>query len=266
MKALLSIFLSTILLFLPVASADAQESAPTLPADALKEAFQGRAGAFVLLDCSTGKASFSDAAACSEKLPPCSTFKVWNTAIGLELGIVKDPDAPFWKWDGVKRAIEPWNKDQTLRSGFAVSCVPAYQDLARQIGAERMREWIDKLGYGDRDMSAGIDVFWLPEAGRKTLLITPQEQTELIAKLVNGKMPFSARTLEVLESIMKVETTARGTLYGKTGTGSAVGWWIGYVESGGKTFAYACVLKGEDVMGKDARAAAESILRRIGML
>ena len=134
---------------------------------------------------------------------------------------MKDPDGPFWKWDGKKRESEAWNKDQTLRSAFAVSCVPAFQNLARNIGQNRMQEWLDKIGYGDRNISSGIDVFWLPNPpDRETLLVTPMEQAEMIAQLVEEKLPFSAKTLATLKSIMTLKTSERGTLFGKTGTGS----------------------------------------------
>lgn len=242
------------------------------PADVIPQVFEGHRGAFVLIDCASGETFRHDPAACAQKIAPCSTFKIWNSAIGLELGLVTDPDAPFWKWDGEKRGIDGWNKDQTLRSAIAVSCVPAYQVLARQIGRERMQEWLDKIGFGDRNTSAGVDVFWLPAAGRKTLLISPDEQAQMIARLVQGKLPFSPKTLATLKSIMTLQTTGRGTLYGKTGTGTSEGgdfnwgWFIGYAESGGKTFAFACLLKGAGVMGKDARAATERILTARGIL
>lgn len=48
--------------------------------------------------------------------------------------------------------------------------MPAFQDLARQIGAERMQIWIDRIGFGDRNTSAGVDVFWLPAKGRSNVM------------------------------------------------------------------------------------------------
>jgi len=138
----------------------------TVPTDTIQKAFAGRLGAFVLIECSSGHTFRSDPADCTEKFAPCSTFRIWNSAIGLETGAVSDPDALFWKWDGTPRAIEAWNKDQTLRAAFAASCVPTYQALARTIGENRMQEWLDKIGYGDRNSSSGFDVFWLPPPPR----------------------------------------------------------------------------------------------------
>lgn len=233
----------------------------------IRPAFGGRDGAFVLVDCATGETTRSDAAACMEKIAPCSTFKIWNTAIGLEIGEAPGPDDPFWKWDGKKREIELWNHDQTLRSAFRVSCLPAYQALARRIGLERMQAWLDKIGYGDRNTSAGIDEFWLPDSGRQPLLISPDEQVALLRRLVNGEVPFSAKTQTVLKDIMLVKKTERGTLYGKTGSGQDAkagrdwGWFVGYVQTAsGKTYAFACLVKGKNAWSKDARAAVEAIL------
>ena len=241
------------------------------PSD-FSQAFKEHPGALVVIDCANGETFRSNANACAEKLPPCSTFKIWNTAIGLETGIITDADAPFWKWDGTKRSIEPWNADQTVRTAYQVSCVPAYQELARKIGQDRMAEWMQKIGYGDGNMASGLDVFWLPAEGRKSLLISPDEQAALMQDLVEGKTAFSGETLRVLKDVMQAEKTERGTLYGKTGTGTApdgssnLGWYVGYVESRGKTYAFAATVRGEKVMGKDARAAVEKIFREKKLL
>lgn len=256
------------MILLPLLAAASLSFAP----QTARDAFEGREGALVILDTQGDALLHFNETACQEKLAPCSTFKIWNTAIGLETGIISDPDAPFWKWDGQQYRIDAWNRDQTLRSAFQVSCVPAYQALARQIGAERMKEYLDKLAYGDRDISAGLDVFWLPEKGRRTLRISPDEQAALIGKLLNGNVPFSKKTLSVLKDIMKVKETDRGTLYGKTGTGrdasgtSNIGWFVGYVESGERQFPFACVLKAKAITGADARDVAAGVFSKAGLL
>lgn len=226
-------------------------------------------GAIVIQDVPTGDTyRHGDT---TEKLPPCSTFKIWNTIFGLETGVIKNADDLFWKWDGKKRFLDSWSKDQTLRSAFATSCVPAYQALARQIGQERMDLWIRKINYGDLNTSSGLDVFWLPEKGRKPLLISPDEQTALIARLVRGEIDLSSHTLAVLKDVMLAKKTDHGVLYGKTGTGTDdsgkfnMGWFVGYLETGGKTYAFAAVLKG-DVMGRDARDVLEKIFAAQGWL
>lgn len=232
--------------------------------------FGNRQGCFILVRCSDGKTVEFNPAGCDEKLPPCSTFKIWNTLIGLETGLIDRPDAPFYQWDGQKRFMAEWNRDLTLQEAFRVSCVPAYQSLARRIGAERMQSWLDKIQYGDRDISAGIDVFWLSSAKRKTLLITPREQALLLRQLALGQLPFSPKSRATLETIMEVRALDHGHLYGKTGSGvdaagsNNLGWFVGYLRDTQESYAYACVLQGENQTGKDARALVEAIVTESG--
>lgn len=243
-----------------------------IPESVVSNAFAGRAGAFIIIDCASGAISDFRPTSASERLAPCSTFKIWNTLIGLENGAISFAEEDFYRWDGETRAIPEWNKNLTLKEAFQASCVPAFQNLARQIGSKSMQSCIDRIAYGDRDISAGIDVFWLPAPGRKTLLVTPREQASLMCKLVSGKLPFAEKSRAVLKNVMTIKKTEHGVLYGKTGSSAdgtgkyTLGWFVGYVESNGKTFAFACTAKGVNVMGKDARAIVESVLERQGFL
>jgi beta-lactamase class D len=71
---------------------------------------------------------------------------------------------------------------------------------------------------------------------------------------------------------MTLKTSERGTLFGKTGTGSdernyyMLGWFVGYAESAGKTYAFACLVQGKGLTGKNARATTESILTDLRLL
>ena len=56
---------------------------------------------------------------------PASTFKIPNTLIALEEGVIKDQFEVI-KWDGVVRQYAPWNADQTLATAFSRSCVWCY--------------------------------------------------------------------------------------------------------------------------------------------
>lgn len=241
----------------------------SIPTTVVDPALDGRQAAIVIVDTATGESYRKGDT--SEKLPPCSTFKIWNTVFGLETGVIKNADDLFWKWDGKKRFLDTWSRNQTLRSAFATSCVPAYQQLARDIGQERMDLWIEKIGYGDRNTSSGLDVFWLPEKGRQPLLISPDQQATLITRLIKGEINLSPHTRAVLKDVMLVRKTDLGTLYGKTGTGTDdsgkfnLGWFVGYLESHGQTYAFAVALKG-DVMGKDAREVIERIFTAQGWL
>ncbi len=91
---------------------------------------------------------------------PASTFKIVNSLIGLETGKLTD-EKMIIKWDGIKRSNADWNRDMNMKEAFKASNVPYYQELARRIGADTMKKWIDTLSYGNRDISGGVDSFWL---------------------------------------------------------------------------------------------------------
>ena len=99
---------------------------------------EGTVGTFVGYKVDDYLIVASDKNRSGEPMLPASTFKIPNSLIALETGVVADTDNEVFKWDGVKRSIENWNRDHTLSSAFAASAVPVYQDIARRIGAERM--------------------------------------------------------------------------------------------------------------------------------
>ena len=245
----------------------------------MRAAFGQVDGAFVLRDCTTGEETVFGVETADTAFGPCSTFKIWNSLIGLEEGLVTEPDETFWTWDGEERSFVAWNKDQTWRSAFQSSCVPAFQELARKIGAERMQSWLEKLDYGNKDQCGRPDAFWLPRAGQKTIMITPREQARMVCRLVNGKLPARAESVAKLTEVMKLAATEQGTLYGKTGSGLRerpegpksevdfdMGWLVGFVESGEKKYAYACLVLGDGLTGKDARRVVEAALGAAGIL
>ena len=269
---------ASLLLFLLLTSLYARSANFPLNTNSVAEVLKGKQGVLVVTDTQTGESYVSDPTLGREAFGPCSTFKIWNTLIGLEEGILKSAFEPFWKWDGEKRSFPDWNRDLTLREAFQASCVPAFQALARRIGPERMQTWLDKLGYGNKDMCGRPDAFWLPRAGQKNILITPEQQADLINKLITGKLPVKKESVDALLDIMRIESSARSTLYGKTGSGlraakegpSAdghfdMGWLVGVLDCGGHKYSYACLVLGSGLGGKDARGAVQKVFRDSGM-
>jgi beta-lactamase class D len=234
---------------------------------------QGYDAALVIYNRTTGETVSIDPELSARRLSPCSTFKIYNTLIGLELGLIKGADAPWYQWDGVKRFIDGWNQDLTLREAFRVSPVPAYQILAREIGEAQMKEYIEKIGYGSQDISAGIDIFWLPRQDTTSIKISADEQADLLNKLLDGKLPFLAENIVILRDIMLVEKTDKGALYGKTGSGMDsdgnwnLGWFVGFLESGDTTYVFVCnVTGGESPSGVTAKKIVQDIFKSQGLL
>ena len=168
---------------------------------------------------------------------PASTFKILNTLIAMESGVVNGKDTAF-KWDHVDRGSDAWNRDHTLQTAFKASCVWVFQEIARRVGAERYISKLQALGYGNSRVGDKIDQFWLNDE----LKISAMEQIEFLSNLTNQALPFNAAHFAELRSIMLVEETPSYSLYAKSGwTGAAlkIGWYVGYVESNDEVILFA---------------------------
>jgi len=161
---------------------------------------------------------------------PASTFKIVNSLIGIQTGVISD-EKMIIKWDSVKRWNEDWNKDLTMEEAFRVSAVPYYQEVARRIGKDTMKRWIDSLSYGNKNISGPVDSFWL----NNHLKITPDEEMGLVKKLYFGQLPFYERTQSIVRKVMLHEDNTNYKLSYKTGwgnkeNGNEIGWIVGWIE------------------------------------
>jgi beta-lactamase class D len=227
-------------------------------------------GAMALYDTRDGKLACSDAARCDKGYIPASTFKIANTIIGLETGVVSDADSPL-PWDGKQYDNPDWNRDHTLRSAVQVSCVPCFQGIARKVGTAQMKDWVNRLDYGNRDIGGKIDFFWLGGA----LRISPFQQIDFLRRLDGGKLPIQERTLDTVRDVITLDVGPEHVLRGKTGYAAPpeqpteVAWFVGFVELGERRVFFATVLDGH---GPDVdlrtvrRRVTESVLRELGDL
>lgn len=173
---------------------------------------------------------------------PASTFKIFNSLVGLETGAVKDENE-IMKWDGEKRTYNMWNQDQDMVSAFKYSAVWYYQELARRIGEEKMQHYIKLNHYGNEDISGGIDRFWL-DGGLK---ISADEQIEFLKKIYKNEVKFSQRSIDILKRIMVYEQTDKYVIRAKTGWAlrvkEQVGWFVGYVEKEDNVYFFALIIQ-----------------------
>ena len=201
----------------------------------------GTEGTFVAYKVDDYLIIASDKKRSAEAKLPASTFKIANSLIALETGVVADPDKDVFKWDGVTRSIEAWNKDHTMRSAIAASAVPVYQEIARRIGEERMQKYVDQLDYGNRDIGGGIDQFWLTG----NLRIDPMQQVDFVDRLRRGVLPVSKRSQELVRDILPVTKIGDATIRAKSGLLGAeigkpsLGWLVGWAEKGSQVTVFA---------------------------
>ncbi len=135
-----------------------------------------------------------------------------------------------FRWDGTRRDIESWNRDQDLRSSMRNSVVWVYQHIARSIGEDGERRYLQKIGYGNADPSGGIDRFWLD--GK--LAISAEEQVTFLQRLYRNELPFRVEHQRLVKDVLVVEAGRDWILRAKTGWQARlepqVGWWVGWVE------------------------------------
>jgi beta-lactamase class D len=167
---------------------------------------------------------------------PASTFKIVNSLIGIQTGVISNEKMVI-KWDSVKRWNPDWNKDLSMEEAFRVSAVNYYQEVARRIGHNQMKKWIDTLSYGNKDISGPVDSFWI----NNHLKITPDEELGLVKKLYFGQLPFFNRTQEIVRKVMLRESNSNYRLSYKTGWGESsegheIGWVVGWIEENNHPF------------------------------
>ena len=203
---------------------------------------------------------------CEERLSPCSTFKVPNALIGLETGVLSGPDDEK-PWDGTQHSREVNNRDHDLASAIRHSVVWYFQDVALDIGAERMQTWLDALDYGNRDISDGQDRFWLSSS----LQISAVEQLRFMAALDAEVLPASPENQAIVKAMMEQDEHLPegldGTVFGKTGSciGEPVdhGWFTGFYHLDDRQYAFAVNVKGENQRGWQARTIALEVLKTL---
>lgn len=203
-------------------------------------------GCFSMVNNQTGAVTVYNMKLDTQRFLPASTFKIINSLIGLETGRITDEKMVI-KWDGIKRWNPDWNKDLTMTEAFKVSAVNYYQEVARRIGRDTMKQWIDTLHYGNMNISGPIDSFWL----NNTLKISPDEQLGLVKKLYFDKLPFQKRTQQIVRDVMLQGNNTLYKLSYKTGWDfdemqNAIGWITGWIEENRHVYFFVTLVKSPD--------------------
>ncbi|GAB3505512.1 class D beta-lactamase [Emticicia fontis] len=227
-------------------------------------------GGFFLYDYKKKEYIVSDKAEFIKPTSPASTFKIPNSLIALETGVIKDENEVI-KWDGQKRFRDVWNADHDLKNAYKNSTVWFYQELARRIGEKNYQQYLKVCNYGNKDISAGLTTFWLGSS----LTISPKNQLEFLVKLHEEKLPFSKRTFGIVKKIMIQEETPDYILRAKTGWADTppkdIGWYVGYIQTKNNIYFFATrvykpVEKEMPTFAADRIEITKSILKKLGIL
>ena len=238
------LLLSLFIVGVNAAPAEAQDLSPY---------FKNTNGAFVLYDLKENHYIRYNEQRCRERFSPKSTFKIPNSLIGLETGVIRDADFTI-AWNKQKYPPqdnwnqEPfihWAQDHTLRSAIKYSVVWYYRELALRVGKQKMKKYITAFNYGNETISKDIDNFWLDGS----LKISADEQVEFLKEFYAARLPVSKRAIEIVKDILVLENTPAYKLSAKTGGGSIaegkyIGWFVGYLETKGNVYFFATNIEG----------------------
>lgn len=198
-------------------------------------------GSFVLYDQNADQFIFYNPEQYKQAFTPASTFKICNSLIGLETGVIADENFII-PWDSTLYRNANWNRNHDLKSAFRYSTVWYYQELARRTGGQQMKYWLDEVQYGNADTTGGIDLFWL----KGGLLVSPEQQIAFLRRLHDNRLPFSQRNMDIVKNILLEKETPDYAIRAKTGWGDEedryIGWYVGYIEKNGNVYYFAnCV-------------------------
>jgi beta-lactamase class D len=219
---------------------------------------------------------YGNAGVCMRPLPPCSTFKIANSLIGLDLGLVT-PKTVF-KWDRTPQPVNAWETDADMATAFKQSIVWWYQRLARSVGHDRYVEKLKVFDYGSRDPAGPVDEFWLGPKVGGGLVISTRQQIDFLKRLYAGQLPVKPETAAFVRQIMVDETRAdakggRYVMSGKTGSCSStldgsrsVGWWVGRLQTPSRDLLFAASLEAADAPpGGEVRQRIKDIFADAGL-
>ncbi|HSN21658.1 MAG TPA: penicillin-binding transpeptidase domain-containing protein [Usitatibacter sp.] len=228
---------------------------------------RGAKGTFVLFEPMLDRYRTIDPLRAERRSLPAATFDIANALVGLEVGSIADEGEVF-RWDGRTKPFEAWERDHALDSAMREGVAWMFQEVARRTGKARMREWLDRLEYGNRDLSGGIDLFWL-QGG---LRVSAMEQVRFLHRLAEGRLPMTQRAQRLVRNALVVERSRDRTLYARAGsvpTGrEAVAWWVGWVERKGRPQAYFAMnfTPGPRAPVADGVDIGRAVLREAGVL
>ena len=228
--------------------------------------FSGYEGSFVLYDLNNDTWNIYDMEQATLRTAPDSTYKIYDALFGLEEGVIA-PNDSFMAWNETDYPFEAWNADQDLYSAMQSSVNWYFQEIDKQIGSSAIQGYIQKIGYGNENISADLSSYWM----QGTLKISPVEQVELLTALHNNNFDFAPENVKAVKNAICLFSSEGKNLYGKTGTGrvdgqDVNGWFVGYIEAAGNTYFFATNIQAaENATGSKASEISLSILSDMGI-
>lgn len=232
----------------------------------LSSNFGNYTGSFVLYDQATDKWNIYNIDNASTRIPPNSTYKIYDALLGLESGIIT-PEHSTFTWNGEPCPFDSWESDQDLTSAMHNSVNWYFQAIDSQAGFQSVKTFLQTINYGNQNTGTNLNLYWTDFS----LKISPIEQVELLQNFYQNNFHFDRKNIQAVKNALLLSTTSSGSLYGKTGTGrvngkDVNGWFVGYIESDNNTYYFATNIQApSNATGSQATEITEAILSDFGI-
>lgn len=200
---------------------------------------------------------------CHTRMPPYCTFNYVLSLIGYDQGILIDEHRPKWPYEQDDMIyLDAWNKDQTPVTWRKSSSVWYSKKLVEKIGIEALEAYLDKMTYGNRDLSGYYhqpsELPWI----ESTLEISPYEQVWFIHKMLHKQLGISDHAYKMTKRIFYNRSFSTGwDLYGKGGSGHQTGYYrkvgvhsgifLGWVEKGNRQIIFIATEESQGILGSE---------------
>lgn len=244
------------------ASSDAYElNGEKIVYEDLARYFQGFKGSFVLYDAFEDQYHIYNRKMSEQRVSPNSTYKIYSALFALEENVIT-PDSNRQTWDGEVHPYPEWNQNHNLDTAIGSSVNWYFQNLDRKMGKKQLQHYVDKIMYGNENLSGQLDRYWM----ESSLKISPIEQVELLVALQENRFGFKEENIQAVKKAISIEKKEHGQLLGKTGTGTVNGidvngWFIGYIEKDHHLYYFAINIQNDGANGSKAAEIANHILQ-----
>lgn len=183
------------------------------------------------------------------------------------------------KWNGTRYPLDMWNRDLDYKQAFQSSCIWYYRRVIDSIGRDDIQSILDKLNYGNRDISQWdgcLDNKVFPEMNsfkelngfwqESSLQISPKQQVDVMRRIFDDKDIFSEKNLDVIKDAMLIDNDNNALhIFGKTGSGVedeawTDAWFVGMFERDKDATYFAVRLNQSETIGAEAKAIAVDII------
>lgn len=206
---------------------------------------------------------------------PASTFKIVNTLIALETGVINDTEEII-SWPGATDTLlygyrPEIYRDMSVKDAFQQSAGWVYIELASKIGKERYQQHLTASRYGNGELSVEGEDFW----NFGNFAVSPVNQIETLIGIYEETLPFRKSSFTLLKELMIEEQTKTYILRSKTGWtrygGKDTGWWVGYVERKDNVYFFATrIIKDRSTpnpnFGSCRKTITKDVLRELAVL